>query len=93
LIVTGNTSGDWGHQVDANQLWLGRATVAGFDADAYLPTHPHLVHPALQAAVAIVATELGETEIDVLPFTEAATANKRMETRDLSDRIVLAARS
>jgi len=93
LIVAGNASGDWGHQVDTNRLWLGSATVSGFNAGAYLPTHSHLVRPALQAALAAVAAGLGETEIDVLPLSEAAAAHERMESRDLAGRIVLATRS
>jgi NADPH2:quinone reductase len=93
LIVAGNASGDWGHQVDTNQLWLGSAIVAGFNAGAYLPTHPEVVRPALGAALRAVAAGLGETAIDVLPFSAADTAHQRMERRDLAGRIVLAARA
>jgi NADPH2:quinone reductase len=32
---------------------------------------------------------LGDTEIDVLPFSAAVTAHERMESRDLDGRIVL----
>ncbi|WP_260858991.1 zinc-binding dehydrogenase [Paraburkholderia sp. BCC1885] len=34
LIVAGNASGDWEHQVKTNDLWLGNATVSGFNAGA-----------------------------------------------------------
>lgn len=89
LIVAGNAGGDWSHQVDTNQLWLTGTTVAGFNAGAYLPAHPQVVRPALEAALAAVAAGLGETEIDVLPFAEAVTAHERMERREPVGRIVL----
>ena len=89
LLVAGNASGDWGHQIDSNQLWLKSITVSGFSSGAYLPAHPHVVRPALEAALNAVAAGLGETEIDVLPFSEAVTAHERMESRNLNGRIVL----
>lgn len=89
LIVAGNASGDWGHQVKTNDLWMGSVTVSGFNAGAYLPTHPQTIRPALEAALRAVAAGLGETEIDVLPFEKAALAHERMESRSLDGRIVL----
>ena len=80
---------DWGHQIDSNQLWLKGITVSGFSSGAYLPAHPHAVRPALEAALNAVAAGLGQTEIDVLPFSEAVTAHERMESRNLNGRIVL----
>jgi NADPH2:quinone reductase len=89
LIVAGNASGDWTHTVDSNQLWLGGITVSGFNAGAYLPTHPEVVRPALEAARAAVAAGLGDTEVDTLPFSEAVRAHERMESRGLNGRIAL----
>lgn len=89
LIVSGNASGDWNHQISSNQLWLGSHTVSGFNAGAYLPTHPQTVRPALEAALQMVAAGLGETEIEILPFSEATAAHERMESRALNGRIVL----
>ncbi|QUQ62657.1 quinone oxidoreductase family protein [Kutzneria sp. CA-103260] len=89
MIVAGNASEDWGHQVDTNQLWLGNVTVAGFNAGAYLPAHPQYMRPALEAALQAVAAGHGEIEIDVLSFDEAVTAHERMERRDVAGRIVL----
>ena len=65
--------------------------MTGFNAGAYLPAHPEVVRPALVAALEAVATGLGATEVDVLPFTEAVTAHERMESRDLNGRVVLSA--
>ena len=89
LLACGNASGDWGHQVDSNQLWLRSIAVSGFSSGAYLPAHPQLVRPALEAALKAAAAGLGDTELDVLPFSEAVTAHERMESRDLDGRIVL----
>lgn len=89
LVVAGNASGDWDHQINSNQLWLGSVTVSGFNSGAYLPTHPQAVRPALEAALKAVAAGLGETEVDVLPFSAAVTAHERMESRTLNGRIVL----
>ena len=88
LLASGNASGDWGHRIDSNQLLLRSLTVAGFSSGAYLPAHPEAVRPALEAALSAVAAGLGDTEIDVLPFSAAVTAHERMESRDLNGRIV-----
>jgi NADPH2:quinone reductase len=89
LLVTGNASREWGHQVDTNRLWLGGLTVSGFNAGVYIPSHPRELGPAVTAALRAVAAGLGDTEVDVLPFAEAATAHERMESRALNGRIVL----
>jgi NADPH2:quinone reductase len=89
LIVAGNASNDWTHRFDSNQLWFRSVTVAGFNAGAYLPTHPQYVRPALEAAVKALAAGLGDTVVDVLPFSDAAVAHERMENRALDGRIVL----
>jgi NADPH2:quinone reductase len=34
LLVAGNASGEWEHQIDSNQLWLRSITVSGFNAGA-----------------------------------------------------------
>ncbi|MFG3587546.1 zinc-binding alcohol dehydrogenase family protein [Streptomyces sp. NPDC047990] len=89
LIAAGNASDDWGHEVDTNQLWLRSVTVSGFNAGAFLPTHPRFVPAALAAAVEATAAGLMETDVDVLPFSQAVTAHRRMESRDLNGRIAL----
>ncbi|WP_203701485.1 quinone oxidoreductase family protein [Asanoa iriomotensis] len=89
LIAAGNASDDWTHQIDSNQLWLGSVTISGFNAGAFLPTHPQHIRPALRAALTAVAAGLGETVVDVLPFREAAIAHQRMEDRTLRGRLVL----
>lgn len=89
LIAAGNASGDWEHTVSDNQLWLGSITIAGFNSGAFLPTHPHVVRPALEAARTAVAAGLGETVVEALGFSQAAEAHERMENRSLAGRLVL----
>lgn len=89
LIVAGNASGDWTHQLGSNDLWLGSVAVMGFNAGAYLPSHPETVRPALDAAVRAVAAGLANTEVQTLPFSQAALAHQRLESRALDGRMVL----
>ncbi|WP_327232968.1 zinc-binding dehydrogenase [Streptomyces sp. NBC_01317] len=89
LLLVGNASGDWGHLLDSNRLWLGGLTVSGFSAGTYIPTHPEELRPAAEAALRAVADGLAHTEVDVLPLADAATAHERMESRSVDGRIVL----
>lgn len=91
LIAAGNASGDREHTITDSELWLGSITIAGFNAGAFLPTHPEVVRPALEAARTAVAGGLGQTVVDVLPFSQAALAHERMESRSVAGRIVLGA--
>ncbi|AQA01373.1 NADPH quinone reductase [Mycobacterium sp. MS1601] len=93
LIAAGNASGDWEHSIADSQLWMGSVTIAGFSAGAFLPAHPHVVRPALEAARAAVAAGLGDANIEALTFDEAVLAHTRMESRDLAGRFVLTATS
>jgi NADPH2:quinone reductase len=89
LLLVGNASGDWDHRIDGNQIWHGNVVVAGFNAGAYLPAHPEAVRPAAEAALSAVAAGLVDTEIDVLPLADAATAHERLENHSANGRIVL----
>ncbi|BCY09016.1 hypothetical protein [Actinoplanes sp. L3-i22] len=55
LLVVGNASGDWTHQIPGNQPWSSSTTIAGFNAGVYLPAHPQPVRPARQAALRAAA--------------------------------------
>ena len=70
-------------------VFLRQGLYRGFNAGAYIPSHPQEVRPAAEAALKAVAAGLGQTEIEVLPFDEAVTAHERMESRALNGRIVL----
>lgn len=89
LLASGNASEQWTHTLDSNQLWQRSIIVAGFNSGAYLPTHPQFVRPGLEAALNAIEAGFGDTDVDVLPFTEAVQAHERMETRALAGRIVL----
>lgn len=89
IIVAGNASGDWTHEIKSNDLWLGSMSMSGFNAAAYFAAHPHVVRPALEAALKALAAGLGDIVVDLLPLGEAETAHRRMESRSLDGRIVL----
>jgi NADPH2:quinone reductase len=89
LIAAGNASGDWAHSVATSDLWLRSLTVSGFNAGSFLLARPGLLAPALKAAVEAVAAGLGQTVVDVHPFSEAVLAHQRMEDRTLDGRIAL----
>lgn len=89
IIVAGNASDDWAHQVKTNDLWLGSITVSGFNSGAYLRSHLHLVKPALSAAVTCVGAGLSNMVIDALLLEDAVRAHQLMESRTLDGRIVL----
>ena len=89
LVAAGNASGDWEHMVADSQLWLASVTIAGFNAGAFLPAHPHVVRPALEAARTAIASGLGETVVEVLPHTQAAQAHERLEAGGVIGRFVL----
>jgi NADPH2:quinone reductase len=89
MIVAGNASGDWAHEVRSNDLWLGSMSISGFNAAVYFTTHPQVVRPALETALEALVAGLGEIVIDLLPLDQAATAHQRMENRSLDGRIVL----
>jgi NADPH2:quinone reductase len=89
LIVAGNASGDWAHEVKTNDLWLQNKSVIGFNAGAYLQAFPELVQPALAAALQAVIAGFGDINVEELPFEEAAMAHTRMEGKTIEGRIVL----
>ncbi|MEU3983445.1 zinc-binding dehydrogenase [Streptomyces sp. NPDC026672] len=89
LLLVGNASGDWNHGIDGNRIWYGNFTVTGFNAGGYLPTHPEAVRPAARAALKAVAEGLADTEVEILPLEQAATAHERLENHAAGGRIVL----
>ena len=90
LLLVGNASGEWGNTIDSNRLWLGSATVSGFSAGSYIPTHMEELRSALEAALKATAAGQAEPEVDVIPLADVVTAHERMENRSLNGRIVLA---
>lgn len=89
LLLVGNASGDWEHQISSNAMWFGNVTVAGFNAGGYLPAHPAAIPAAAEAARTAVAAGLANTEIEVLPLADAAIAHQRLENHTVNGRIVL----
>ncbi|WP_433790852.1 zinc-binding dehydrogenase [Actinoplanes sp. CA-252034] len=89
LLLVGNASGDWEHGVNGNTIWQGNVIVAGFNAGGYLPAHPEAVPDAAAAALTATASGLADTEIELLPLAEAATAHQRLQEHTAPGRVVL----
>jgi NADPH2:quinone reductase len=89
LLLVGNASADWDHTIGSNRIWLDNATVAGFNAGAYVPAHPEAIRPAAEAALKAVADGLADVAIDALPLAEAATAHERLENHTTQGRPIL----
>ncbi|GLZ02091.1 zinc-binding dehydrogenase [Actinoplanes sp. NBRC 103695] len=89
LLLVGNAGGDWQHGVDGNRVWQGNFVVAGFNAGGYLPAHPQAVPAAAAAALTAAASGLADTEIELLPLADAATAHERLENHTARGRVVL----
>ena len=45
LLLVGNASGDWNHQIDSNRIWRGNLAVLGFSVGSFLPGHKDLARP------------------------------------------------
>ncbi len=89
LLLVGNASGDWNHQIPSNAVWYGNITVSGFNSGAYLPAHPEALPPAADAALKSLAAGLADTGLDILPLADAATAHQQLENHAVNGRIVL----
>ena len=89
LLLVGNASGDWNHSIEGNGIWYGNVTITGFNAGGYLPAHPETIRPAAEAALTAVAAGLADTEIELFPLTDAATAHARLEHHAATGRVVL----
>ena len=67
LLLVGNASGDWNHQIDSNRIWRGNLVVLGFAAGSFLPGHKDLARPAAPAAIRAAAVGLAQADVETLP--------------------------
>jgi NADPH2:quinone reductase len=81
-----NVGGDSLHCVDGNAVWQGNFIVAVFNAGGYLPAHPEAVATAARTAA---ASGLADTQIELLPLPDAATAHERLKDHTAQGRIIL----
>ena len=89
LLLVGNASSDWNNHIESNPIWYGNVTVTGFNAGGYMPAHPDAIRPAAEAALTAVAAGLADTELELFPLTDAATAHARLEHHATAGRVVL----
>ncbi|MFF4053263.1 hypothetical protein ACFYZ5_42240 [Streptomyces chartreusis] len=79
LLLVGNASGDCDHRIDGNGIWEGNIAVTGFNVGGYVLAHPEAVQPAAETTLKAVAGALANTEIEILPLADTATAHERLE--------------
>lgn len=89
LLLVGNASGDWNHQIDSNRIWQGNLAVHGFSAGTFLPSHQDLARPAATAAIRAAAAGLAQANVETLPLSSAALAHERLENHSVNGRLVL----
>ena len=89
LLLVGNASGDWNHQIDSNRIWRGNLAVLGFSAGSFLPGHKDLARPAAAAAIRAAAAGLAQAHVETLPLSSAAVAHERLENHSVNGRLVL----
>jgi NADPH:quinone reductase len=89
LLLVGNASGDWNHQIDSNRIWRGNLAVLGFAAGSFLPGYKDLARPAAAAAIRAAAAGLAQAHVETLPLSSAAAAHERLENHSVNGRLVL----
>ena len=89
LLLVGNASGDWHHQIDSNRIWRGNLAVLGFSVGSFLPGHKDLARPAATAAIRAAAAGLAQADAETLPLASAAVAHQRLESHTVNGRLVL----
>ena len=89
LLLVGNASGDWNHQIDSNRIWRGNLAVLGFSVGSFLPGHKDLARPAATAAIRAAAAGLAQADAQTLPHASAAVAHQRLESHSVNGRLVL----
>src|SRR5215470_17089303 len=67
LLLVGNASGDWNHQIDSNRIWRGNLAVLGFSTGSFLPGHKDLARPAATAAIRAAPAGLAQAHVETLP--------------------------
>lgn len=89
MLLVGNASGDWDHQVATNALWGGNLALLGFAVGWYLPSHPEQARVAAGAALEAVRQGLVDLRVHEMPLVSAAAAHRRLEAGAVDGRIVL----
>lgn len=90
LVILGNASNAEDVSFSANTLWFANKGVFGFNLADLSAVFPERVAPAAQAALRLVAQ--GKVRVDVtgvLPLEQAAEAQRRIEQRGTTGKLIL----
>jgi NADPH2:quinone reductase len=89
MLVVGNASGDPTNLVDTNQIWTRNIAVLGFSVGTLLGAEPGRGVPAGIAVLPLLADGRLTLPIEQLPLSQAAEAHRRMDTGEVTGRLLL----
>lgn len=90
MVIVGNASGAEQLLVGTNDLWIGNAGVIGLNIAGLLEAEPERIPDLAANALEVLARDEARLPVDVLPLAEAAEAHRRLESRSVTGRLVLA---
>ncbi|WP_026939948.1 quinone oxidoreductase family protein [Humibacter albus] len=90
MVVVGNASGAEQLLIGTNDLWIGNAGVVGLNIAGLLAAEPERIPGLAARALDVLSNEDARLPVEVLPLAEAAEAHRRLESRSVAGRVVLA---
>ena len=90
MVIVGNASGADQLLVGTNDLWIGNAGVIGLNIAGLLEAEPERIPDLAENALEVLTRDEARLPVDVLPLAEAADAHRRLESRSVTGRLVLA---
>jgi NADPH:quinone reductase len=90
LLLVGHASSTPDTPITGDQLWLTSIAMLGFSVPAYLAAHQDTARPAGAYVLPLLANGQLTATAEVVPLADAAAAHRRVESRQVSGRLVLA---
>lgn len=90
LLLVGHASNTPDTPITGDQLWLNSIAMLGFSVPAYLAAYPDTARPAGAYVLPLLADGRLTVTAEVVPLADAAAAHRRVESRQVSGRLVLA---
>lgn len=90
LLLVGHASSTPDIPVTGDQLWLNSIAMLGFSVPAYLAAQPDTARPAGAYVLPLLGDGRLTVTAEVVPLADAADAHRRVESRQVSGRLVLA---
>lgn len=90
MVVVGNASDTDQVLVGTNDLWIENAGVVGLNIAGLLGAEPERVGALADRALEVLADSNAVLPHEVLPLADASQAHRRLESRSVTRRLVLA---